>query len=357
MSDRSTFDIAVLGAGPAGLAAALIASRAARVVLIADRIPAHADDLRIEAVPARTLAMLSELGIAPASLGSAALYDGHWSAWETEEPRFRAGAPTAHIERPHLERALFAQVCAERIAFLVEPDTPHHDGSAFWGPGWRAPHLIDATGRAAITARRRVSTPHPWASRFFWCDNRDGRAANAFAIAPLRDGYAYRIGSSAHIGLGLVGRSRLLRATPERIATMLREENAHWLLDGLPPLARMNIGASGPCSVQWAVGSRANLIGDAALARDALSSQGLAGSLSDAFHAVEAILSGEPQRLAERHAANRSSHLTLLRELIGRCRMRDAPLWREYARHVAANAKLPRPGEQLTRLQSEQAAS
>jgi 2-polyprenyl-6-methoxyphenol hydroxylase-like FAD-dependent oxidoreductase len=338
VSGGHAFDLAILGAGPAGLTAALIASRSMRVVLVADRIPGRSPDLRIEAIPARTLAMLTELGVEPSSLGAAALHDGHWSSWETDAPQFRASAPTAHIERPALERALFARVCEERIAFLVEPGAPHHDGSDFWGPGWRAAHLIDATGRAAITARKRVAAAHPWASRFFWSGNKERKLTDAFAIAPLRDGYAYRIGSGAHIGLGLVGRSRLLRAAPERIAEILRAENALWLLDGLPPLARMRIGASGPCSVQWAVGSRALLIGDAALARDALSSQGLAGSLSDAFHAVEAILSGDPGRLAERHAANRTSHLALLNELVGRNRTRDAPLWREYADHVRRRA-------------------
>jgi flavin-dependent dehydrogenase len=339
VSDRNSFALAILGAGPAGLAAALIAARSVRVVLIADSIPGRSSDLRIEAIPARTLAMLAEIGLEPSSLGATALHDGHWSSWDTEEPLFRAGAPTAHVERPALERALFARVCAERIAFLVEPGAPRHDGSVFWGPGWRAPHLIDATGRTAVTARKRVAAAHPWASRFFWSDNAEERATSAFAIAPLRDGYAYRIGSGARVGLGLVGRSSLLRAASGRAAEILREENAHWLLDGLPPLARMNIGASGPCSVQWATGSRASLIGDAALARDALSSQGLAGSLSDAFHAVEAIQNGEPKRLAERHATNRASHLALLSELIGRCRMREAPLWRDYANHLNRYAK------------------
>jgi 2-polyprenyl-6-methoxyphenol hydroxylase-like FAD-dependent oxidoreductase len=329
-----SFDLAILGAGPAGLAAALIASQSARVVLIADKIPGRSWDLRIEAVPARTLAMLAELGIAPAALGATALHDGHWSAWETEEPRFQPTAPTAHVERPVLEQALFARLCAERIAFLVEPCTPHHDGDVFWAPGWRAEHLIDATGRAAITAHKRVAAAHPWASRFWWSDNAQGHATSAFAITPLCDGYAYRIGSGARIGVGVVGRSRLLRATLMRVAEMLREAGAQWLLDGLPPLAQMHTGASGPCSVQWASGSPASLIGDAALARDALSSQGLAGSLSDAFHAVEAIFNNTPQRLAERHSENRASHLALLHDLIGRCRLSEAPIWRDYANHI-----------------------
>ena len=119
---------------------------------------------------------------------------------------------------------------------------------------------------------------------------------------------------------------------------MLRDEGAGWLLEGMPSLSSMARGASGTSSLQWAQSGRAALVGDAALARDSLSSQGLAASISDALYAVAAIESGDMKSLRARHATNLSAHLTYLNEVLTRCRFRETPLWHAYETFVAENA-------------------
>jgi len=206
----------------------------------------------------------------------------------------------------------------------------------FVGNGWRAQTLIDATGRAAVTARTRKRPAHPWASRFFWTAR--GRIAPEFRMAALSCGYAYRLGSAEHIGLGIAGRGRWLNADPSALERLLRDEAAEWLLDGMPPIASMTQGASGTCSLQWASGGRGIPIGDAALARDSLSSQGLAASISDALYAVAAIVSGDVAALRYRHKANYASHIRHLKELVSHCRFRETPLWRGYECFLAQSA-------------------
>ena len=96
----------------------------------------------------------------------------------------------------------------------------------------------------------------------------------------------------------------------------------------------MKRGATGVASVQWSIAGHTALAGEAAIARDALSSQGLAASLSDALYAVAAIASDRLEYLHLRQAENLSTHLRLLREQIARCRYRARPLWQAYDRFV-----------------------
>jgi hypothetical protein len=83
-----------------------------------------------------------------------------------------------------------------RIEIIVDGARPRYD-KGFVGAGWRARHLIDATGRASVTAQARVRSRPGWASRFFWTARRSTRATPEFRIAALSCGYAYRLGSAA----------------------------------------------------------------------------------------------------------------------------------------------------------------
>jgi 2-polyprenyl-6-methoxyphenol hydroxylase-like FAD-dependent oxidoreductase len=332
-----SYDIAILGGGPAGLVAALAASRNARAVLILNRPPDPADPFRIDVVPARTLALLVELGIEPRAIGAERLHDRQAACWATSSPQWNGGAKTVHIERPALELALFDAVRANgRIAIVVDGVRPKF-ASGFAGTSWRARHLIDATGRAAVTAQTRIRSRPAWASRFFWTSREATPATPEFRIAALPRGYAYRLGSAHHIGIGLVGRDEVLKSDATGLARLLRDEAAQWLCQDMPPLASMARGASRVTSVQWAVPGRAGLVGDAAIARDPLSSQGLAASLSDALYAVAATLSDDGDSLRERHAENLCAHLTLLKEVLMQCRYRENLHWATYEKFVAAN--------------------
>jgi hypothetical protein len=107
-----------------------------------------------------------------------------------------------------------------------------------------------------------------------WTD-RTCRAWQEFSIAALPDGYCYRLGSASMVTFGLVGRAAVLAGCLTSIERHVRRF-APWLLDGLPAVAAMSPGPTKPASVQWSASGSGLRIGDAALARDALSSQGIA---------------------------------------------------------------------------------
>jgi TIR domain-containing protein len=142
-------------------------------------------------------------------------------------------------------------------------------------------------------------------------------------------GYAYRLGTARHVGIGLVGRGECLHAD---LALTLR--GATFLCEDMPALASMKQGATSISSVQWSIAGHAVLAGDAAIARDALSSQGLAASLSDSLSAVAAIASERFDCLHLRQAENLTAHLRLLKEQIARSRYREKPLWQAYDRFI-----------------------
>ncbi len=346
MSSNRQFDIVVLGAGPAGLVSALAAAKSARTALVLNRLPATDDPVRIDAIPARTLALLVELGVNPRDLGAATLNDGGWASWEAPTPSWRHGAKTAHIERPRLEQALLSAVRRTGVITLIADGTQPRWIKEFVGNGWRSRVLIDASGRSSVTARSRTRPDRPWASRFFWSERRGVSASPEFRIAALSSGYAYRLGSADRIGIGIAGRGPWLNRTPEQIEQVLRKEGAGWLCDGMPPLSSLECGASGACSVQWTNAGQATVVGDAALARDSLSSQGLAASLSDALYAVAAITSGNSDAIEDRHAANLLAHLTHLHESLTRCRFVQSPLWGTYRTFVADKLQNQPGGEQ-----------
>src|SRR5678815_5683641 len=105
MSHRS-FDLAVLGGGPAGIMAALSAARDGDVALVVKHVPRADDPVRVDAVPAGVVALLMELGISPRSIGADRIHRRRWVAWSTRTPQIRESARTVHLLRPMLECAL-----------------------------------------------------------------------------------------------------------------------------------------------------------------------------------------------------------------------------------------------------------
>lgn len=329
----SDYDAVVLGAGPVGLVAALALARCQRVALVTDRLPAATDPPRLEAAPAALLTLLLEFGVHPAEIGVTRLYESRISAWETATPDTQSSPVTAHFERPALELALLRRAMATPRLDLIQGRVSARlveQLSRAAGPGYR---LLDATGRRAVSAAARTQPPHPWGSRSFWAVNERPHLDGTFKLAALPDGYVYRLGSARLAGLGFVGRRRWLTASPEEIRRQLKAGGADWVLAGLPPLERMQPGKAAPASVQWATGGAVMQVGDAALARDALSSQGLSCGISEALYAA----AGEPMSdlLAARQIEQRALHLRALGQLISRCRYRRCAVWSGYADFIA----------------------
>jgi hypothetical protein len=317
------FDVAVLGAGAVGLTAALQFARSGRTVVIAsNRLPGPGGARRVDAVPASFLALLVELGINPVVIGVDRLQRARVSAWQSAAAQV-SEASSAHVERPALDLALLQAAkragCAIRSRFEV-------DAKGAGGRDWKAKRFVDATGRAAVTAVRRIRAPKPWVARIFWTPVSTHNCE--FSVAQLPEGYAYRLGAASTLAFGLVGRGSAVAGSFHDIAQHLRVY-APWMLEDLPALVGLRSGGACAASVQWSEGSGLR-IGDAALARDALSSQGLATGASEALQAC--AMGGEVDHalIVARQHEQRQSHLRSLSAVLESGRFSDAPTWREY---------------------------
>jgi flavin-dependent dehydrogenase len=335
------FDVAILGAGPVGLIAALQIARSGRSVLVIAPPPAGPEEgRRIDAVPAAFLAFLADAGLSPAAVGADRLSAERHAAWETAIPQTSPAPKTAHVERPALEAALLAALRREHRATiqLVPRRLSRADG--FDADRWGAGKVIDASGRTAVTASARVKPTKPWVARTFWMRRGRCKVAPEFAIASLPGGYAYRLGTASAMTAGVVGRGASIFGSASDIELHLRK-SAPWLLEGLPSLARMTENKARPASVQWTQGHANLRIGDAALARDALSSQGIVTGTSEALLAAAWRDDGDLRRIRMRQVEQRRAHLMSLLGVIDRCRYADHPVWRDYRAFVAAHADAP----------------
>jgi hypothetical protein len=132
----------------------------------------------------------------------------------------------------------------------------------------------------------------------------------------------------------VVGRGRYVGGAPTLLELGIKSNGGSWVLDGLPSLVSLNLGYAYPASVQWTYGAGYIGIGDAALARDILSSQGLAAGVSEAFYAA-AIRDVEDVRLFKtRQREQREAHLGSLAKQIDTCEYRHTANWSAYAAFV-----------------------
>jgi hypothetical protein len=303
----------VIGAGPVGCLAALAAVRTGPVVLVARHDPPSLR--RVDSVPAPLLGLLVEFGIHPAELGVQDLCDTRTIAWDSPEPDTRPTRATAHVARPDLDFALrraVARLPTISVVAGLDPEVEH-----------RAARTIDASGRAAVSAIRRVGPPVPFVARTLTAEGRFAPANRLFRLAAQPEGYVYRLATPTLVTFGIVA-PRPGRHTPSE--DELRRRGLGWMLDGLPPLGTMAPGRGGVASVQWSEGADGPVCaGDAALARDPLSSQGIANGLSDALAAVE-----DPAWLNVRHSQERRTHLTSLVHMLDACWCGDGEGWDGY---------------------------
>ncbi len=321
------YDTAVLGGGAAGVVAALCSAQKSATVLILGSHAERREIPRIETLPAPMLSLLIDYGVDPRRIGVDRLYETQHVAWECADPEIRRGHAMAHIDKAQLTSELLS-LAARNLDIIIDPRTASHGKTGWFGPAWSARRLIDATGRAAATAARRVTAPKPWVARPFW--SAAPATLREFRIAALPNGYVYRVGSNAIDSLWIAGRGASLSASPQAIETAIIAAGAKWLLDGLPPLESLHSGRAFPVSVQWSEGSAAIAVGDAALARDVLSSQGLAAGLSSACYAVAGESENDLALLRQHQSAERASHLRSISQLVAACRYRDSAEWQQY---------------------------
>lgn len=319
-------DTVVIGAGAVGLFAALAAARHGSVLLIARP---GAPRARVDAIPLPLLGLLVEFGIHPAQLEVDDVHDARLVAWRSPEPAAVPGAATVHIDRRRLEQALRERVQAEPRIAIASASTlaPEHA---------RASRVLDATGRRAVSSVARVAPPRPLVARSYLVPGRFSRAQQAFRIACIADGYVYRLGTRSAITLGVV------RAVADGQAS--RDDAgclgaAAWVSDGCPCAGLRPPGRGGLASVQWSIGPASPIrIGDAALARDALASQGLATGFSDALRVLRGQTTDER---ASWLADQRRDHLGAIAHAIDDAHHRQTEFWsgyRQFVRRALADA-------------------
>lgn len=324
--------ILILGAGPVGLLAALHARRlGATVRILTDQLTDAIGPHHIECVPARTIALLVEFGIDPRTLGVDRLNGERHSQWEHAVPTTTPSPKVANISRPALDTALLEMVRRQGIEVAVagsdrSPVTERDSDSS----------ILDATGRAARSAGSRHRTAARLTSRTFFLP--EGTVfPPEFAIAAGSLGYAYRLGNRQGSCIGVVGSGDFVAGSWRDVLARV-SGYAPWLvsdLNGKDVVA----GKAGPSFTQWATrGPRAILIGDAELAYDALSSQGLAIGLSGALHAVSSIVLGTTAGPPRDTVSARRSHAHRISGMIESAPFASHPEWSDYRKFLLQTA-------------------
>lgn len=317
-------EVAVVGMGPAGFFAAVQLARHASVALIGRPPEAHPAAPRLELVPEASLRWVRSLlgtveGIEP-------FEESRRVAWQHADAETQS-MRSVLVDRSVFDRSLLALLCGQReISWELRRVGALGPGPHVFGPV-RARRVLDATGRASLTATRRLRLRRPFFGRSFAAP-RPAAVRRGFALAALPEGYVVRIVSERHTVLTLFSSSsqaRLLNRLPERA----QRAGAGFILEGLPRLDQFVAGPTLPASVQASAGDSLR-IGDAAFARDTLSSQGLASALADAAYGAAVRTDFDARQLAARQAAGLAQHLDTIAELVGACRYLQQGCWRDY---------------------------
>jgi len=323
-----TWTTTILGAGPVGLITSLAAARRGPVTLVVKHWPPRPYKPRIDVLPGPFLTLLLELGIDPKQLGIESLHDTQLAAWDSARPALRRRPASAHVERARLELALAAAV-DRNSRIMIKTGIDQRSSRA-------GDLVIDATGRAAVSARQLHAPRQPWHAQTFGAAWSASKAAQEFRIAALPEGYAYRVGDARYlmVGVALCG----THFDPDQTEDYLRIHGAGWLLTGLPALASMRRGRGGVCSIQWSEGDQSPVrVGDASLARDSLASQGISVGGADALQLASGAIT--MSAWAERMAHQRQRHIAALSATINQCRFNDRSVWTEYAKFLANHSE------------------
>jgi flavin-dependent dehydrogenase len=274
-----------------------------------------------EAVPAALLALLIEFGVVPPFAGSWGTERWRRVGWSQPSPELVRSQTYAVVARPTVELALREAVVRghslEVRKMLPTTKLERNSASAGWVvDGRQFDFLVDASGRAAWSVRSTIRPPVLWRVQSWMCTSRRPRSRTCLEIAAFNDGYAFRLSNGASDHVGLVNANRQ-RFSWHQVQGMMREAGASWLCNDLRD-AVTTPARPGIASAQGTADppeSDLLRVGDAAWVHDAVSSQGLAASLSQALYAAAAI-DGGPLSVASfhRHQAHQwRVHLAHLR--------------------------------------------
>jgi len=286
-------DVLVAGAGPAGLATALIAARAGLVATVVDPRPAPIDKACGEGLMPGAVRALRELGVDPPGFDFRGI--GYRDGRHVAEALFRSG-PGRGVRRTDLQATLLAAVRANGVPVLQRAATTiGQDAESVTAADLTARYLVAADGLHSPIARARGLVRPPVASR----RPRWGLRRH-FETSPWSDLVQVYWSPTAEayvtpVGPGLVG------------VAVLSSDRAPFdeQLGRFPDLAdRLDGAKSGPVRgagplrrrTSTRVDGRVLLVGDAAGYVDALTGEGIAVSLACAKVLVECLVAGRTER-------------------------------------------------------------
>ncbi|MER9259460.1 hypothetical protein [Mesorhizobium sp. M0619] len=315
----------VLGGGPVGLMATICARRNGMEAEVRSSVwPSQGDAATLESVPSQTMALLVETGVFPRSVGVDKVFTEQMRQWNRIGPSRKMTTGRVHLSRPELDIALLE--LAESLGVVLT--TERVDRNTALEHAEDGETVFDASGRSSVTASAVSKPRRPIVGRQWLFETNEATVAT-FGIGAGKGGYFYRMGNAHRICLGVVGNGALMRsAWPEVRAEVA--ETAAWLVHDLPA-EFAEIGRSGATTMQWSNGRREPLqIGDAVMAQDALSSQGLAVGLVDAVQSVLAHLGRPATALPADRSRTISSGRSLVAEIVAMSSFAGDPLWVEY---------------------------
>ena len=336
-SGVSTPPVLIVGAGPAGCAAAIELARAGRRVIMVDKAVFPRDKCCGDGLTTLALRHLDELGLRPESVPSWRDVDEAWlrspSGREVRLPLPREGRFAAITPRIELDAALldlarangvdvreqrsFASVDAREHSVIVSVEGP--DGSEMVEASW----VIAADGMWS-PVRRALGAAESgylgeWHAFRQYVNDVDGPAADRLYVwfdADLLPGYAWSFplpGGRVNFGFGV------LRDGERRIQDM--KETWGDLFDR--PHIREALGPNAVPEgrhTAWPIPARVDraatgigrvlFVGDAAMATDALTGEGIGQALLTGSEAARAIVAaGSPAAVRARYRKAVEHHL------------------------------------------------
>jgi geranylgeranyl reductase family protein len=297
MMDDQLWDVMVVGAGPAGCAAAYDLAAAGHSVLLLDkssfpRLKACAGGLTIKAVKALRYSIDP---VVKEVVRRVRLENGSVFSWLKSRETICVMTVRAELDEYCLNKTIAAGACFRRISpvlQIVRSGNEVHLRTA--GEAYRARYLVGADGASGQV--RRLCAEDSWFSQGFALEVRTTAARQdvdlTFDFGAVPGGYAWIFPKREHLNVGVYAPALSAGLTKIRLLSYVKQRLGADTTDHVIG-QYLGIGA-GACEAQHVqpdLRDRIFLVGDAGGFVDPLTGEGIYGALLSGQAAANAILS------------------------------------------------------------------